>query len=134
MASIASTVQGTKEFLTQAALATGQTDASGATTANVVTVVTAGSNGSYVTSVDVSATGTTTAGQVRFFLHDGSALHPYGTPVTVTAAVPSATVAQFSTTWYPPGNGLVKIPTGWALKAATYNSEGFSLVAKGGDY
>lgn len=131
---ISGTPSGPRETNNIASLTGANTDASGGTATNLADLATGATNGSWVTQVDVTAGGTTTQGQIRFFLYDGTNRIPYGAPLNVTAAVPSGSVAAWSGTWYPPGNGLLKLPTNWKLQAATYNAETFKLLTKGGDY
>jgi hypothetical protein len=100
-------------------------------TGTIVTVFTAGASGSRIDDVTIQATGTTTAGVVRLFLHDGTNARLFK-EVLVTAITPSTTVAAFSSTLY--GLGLT-IPTGWSLRASTHNAETFNvLVFSSGDF
>jgi hypothetical protein len=111
-----------------AALATADTSRTAPTT--VVTVFTAGASGSRIDEVNVIATGTTTAGVVRLWLYTGSVYYLIE-EVLVTAITPSTTVAAFSTTLT--FNNFM-LPSGHSLRATTNNSEGFNVVAFGGDF
>jgi hypothetical protein len=109
-------------------------------TGTIVDVLVAGGYGSAVTSIDITATGTTTAGAVRIFLHNGSA-YKFIAEVLVTAITPALGVqAPFSTTWTPPvpagtfGSGVLVVPNGWKLAMSTNNAETFNVTAKGLDY
>lgn len=100
-------------------------------TGAVVTVMTAGANGSLIQLVRVIATGTSTAGMIRLFIHDGSNFRFYA-EIPVTAAIPSATVQAFFGE-YSPTEPLV-LPTGYSLRASTAKTETFNVIASGGDY
>jgi hypothetical protein len=131
MPQIISTIIGAKPTIDRATLTTAQTDVSGATATNVVDVKTAGSNGSFINSVDAAAQGNTLTGMIIFFLFDGTNRYPIGSlvvpPVTVAAGTP-----PFIGTWFP-ANAPLQIPTGWKLQAATYVTNNFALTCKGGD-
>lgn len=81
--------------------------------------------------IRVIAKGTTTAGMIRLFLHDGAAYHFYE-ELVVAAITPSATVAAFDIE-YIPTKPLV-LPTGWSLRASTEKAEAFSVLATGGNF
>lgn len=100
-------------------------------TGTIGTVYTAGAQGSLIELIRVIATGTTTAGMVRLFLHDGANARLY-TEIPVTAITPSATVEAFEAE-YVPTKPLV-LPTGWSLRASTHNAEEFVVRATGGNY
>lgn len=91
----------------------------------LATVVTAGANGTRVSAVRVVATGTTTDGMVRLFLHDGTTAHLWD-EISVSSATPSATVAVFQ------AERVVQLllPTGWSLRASTHNAETFVVHAE----
>jgi len=112
----------------QAQIATANAGRDG--TGTVGTVWTAGAEGSKIEQVTVQATGTTTTGMIRFFLHDGSVFRMFD-EVPVTAVTPSATVtAYFAERTY---ENLV-IPAGWSLRASTEKAETFNVIAQGGDF
>ena len=100
-------------------------------TGAVVTVVTAGANGSLIELIRLKATVTTTGGMVRVFIHDGTNFRLYH-EIPVTAATPSATVAAYAAE-YLPTTPLV-LPTGYTLRFSTANSEAINVVCSGGDY
>lgn len=110
------------------ALSTADTSRTAPTT--VVTIFTAGASGSRIDEVNVIATGTTTAGVVRLWLYTGSVYYLIE-EVLVTAITPSTTVASFSTTLT--FNNFM-LPSGHSLRATTNNSEGFNVIAFGGDF
>lgn len=95
------------------------------------TVFSAGANGSRIERCVVKATGTTTTGMVRLFIHNGTAATLL-TEIPVALVTPSVTLPAFETTLVFDG-GLV-IPTGYSLRAATHNAESFQLTALGGDF
>lgn len=95
------------------------------------TVLTAGSKGTLVELIKLKATGTTTAGMIRLFLHDGTNARLYD-EVPVSAVTPSGTVASFGAE-YIPSKPLV-LPSGWSLRVSTHNAEEFVARATGGDY
>lgn len=112
-----------------ATISTANTSLTGSGT--IGTVFSAGANGSRIERCVVKATGTTTAGMVRLFIHNGTAATLL-TEIPVAAVTPSGTLAAFETTFVFDG-GLV-IPTGYSLRAATHNAESFQLTALGGDF
>ena len=100
-------------------------------TGTVVTVFSAGTNGSIVESITVQATATTTAGMVRVFVHDGTNFRLYD-EIAVTAATPSATVKAFrAQNTYT--NRPIKLPNGYSLRFSTEKAEAFNVVVEGGD-
>lgn len=100
-------------------------------TGTIATVVTAASQGTLIELIRVVATGTTTAGVVRLFIHDGANARLYE-EILVTAITPSTTIAVFEAE-FTPTKPLV-LPTGYSLRASTHNAEAFNVIASGGDY
>lgn len=96
---------------------------------NAVDIFTAGSAGSRIDSVFIKATGTTTAGQVRLAIYNGSTAYIIKEQA-VTAITPSGSTSSFEATI---ALGIV-IPTGYKLQANTLNGEAFSVTANGGDF
>jgi hypothetical protein len=105
-------------------------------TGTIGTVFTAGASGSRIDAISIKATGTTTAGMIRLFIHDGTNARLL-TEVPVVALTPSGTVpaweAQLNT------NSLSQVlpiilPTGYSLRASTNNAETFNVIAIGGDF
>lgn len=98
------------------------------------TIFTAGSDGSLIDHVDVQAIGTTTAGVVRLFIHNGSAAFLWK-EILVSAITPSTTIEAFraSVDCSKPENRLV-LPDGWSLRASTHNAESFNVHALGADF
>jgi hypothetical protein len=93
--------------------------------------ITAGSSGSRIDDIKIQATGTTTAGAVRLFLHDGTNARLYD-EILVPAITPSTTVEAFSAMLV---NQAIVLPNGWSLRASTNNAETFNvIVSRAGDF
>lgn len=112
-----------------AAISTANTNRDG--TGTLATVVTAGSSGSRIDGVVVQASGITTAGMVRLYLHDGSTARLWH-EVPVTAITPSASVAAFRSEMIL--DQPVILANGWSLRASTHNAEAFNVAAFGGSF
>lgn len=114
------------------AIATANTNRDGSGT--IGTVLTAGTNGTLVDSIVIAAAGTTTAGVVRLYKHNGSTGFLWK-EVLVGAITPSATVSAFSRRidCSRPANACY-LPTGWSLRASTHNAETFNVHAEGTDF
>jgi hypothetical protein len=97
---------------------------------NVGTLLAAGSSGSRVDEIDITAAGTSTANIVRIFIYNGSTYYLLQ-EVLITAITPSATVAAFSTAIT--FNSLV-IPSGSSIRVTTNNAETYHVTAFGGDF
>lgn len=103
-------------------------------TGTIATLFTAGASGSRIERVRIKATGTTTAGVVRLFIHDGSNARLFR-EVLVTAITPSTTVEAFSSELDFSGpDQILVLPTGYSLRVATNNAETFNCHAFGGDF
>ena len=100
----------------------------------IVDVLSAGSGGSRVEHIDVVARGTTTAGVVRLWLHNGTN-YSLLREILVSAITPSASVLVWSTSVDCSTLAkLLVLPAGHKLCASTHNAEGFNVVAVGGDF
>ena len=100
-------------------------------TGTLATILTAGSSGSRVDDIKIQATGTTTAGVVRLFLHDGTNARLFA-EILVTAVTPSTTVEAFSAVLL---NQAIILPNGWSLRASTNNAETFNVIVnRAGDF
>jgi hypothetical protein len=102
-------------------------------TGTLVTVLTAGASGSRIDSIMVQATGTTTAGMIRFFISNdsGTSKRLIG-EVPVAAITPSGLIPAFQILLTSQNssflqNGLV-LQASAILYAATNNSETFNVV------
>lgn len=100
-------------------------------TGTIGTVVAGASGGRRVTRVVVQATGTTTAGMVRFYLYDGTNTRLYR-ELSVTATTPSATVQAFRGEVVLPPEFALPTAT-WELRASTEKGETFNVIAHGDD-
>lgn len=108
-------------------ISTANTNRDGAT-GTYGTLMTAGASGSRVDRINLTATGTTTAGMIRLFV--GAALIK---EIPVIAITPSATQPTFSADVVF-DNGLI-LQSGAVLKASTEKAESFNLtVISGGDF
>ncbi len=103
-------------------------------TGTLATVLAAGTSGSKIERVAIIATGTTTAGMVRLFLHDGTNARLLK-EIPVTAVTPSGTLKAFEAAVDFSGpDQVLLLPNGWSLRAATQNAEVFNVFAMAGDY
>lgn len=105
-------------------------------TGTIGTVFTAGASGSRIDRVTIQAVGTTTAGMVRLFLHDGTNARLY-CEMPVPAITPSGTVKAFNDTFEAvttPDLFPLVLPTGYSLRASTHNAESFNVTTIGGDF
>jgi len=111
--------------IVQATAANTNRDGSG----TIATVFSAGSSGSRVECVHIVATGTTTAGVVRLYVHDGSNARLIK-EIMVTAITPSTSVEVFRQTVDFSQNGFgLWMPTGYSLRVSTHNAETFNVIA-----
>lgn len=100
-------------------------------TGTLVTILTAGAAGTRIDDITIQATGTTTAGMVRLFLHDGTNARLVK-EIAVSAITPSGTVAAFTSSLF---NQNLILATGWSLRASTHNAETFNVcVTRAGDF
>ena len=109
----------------------------GATNANrdgngvINTVFTSGASGSRVDDIYVTATGNTTAGQIRLYISDGANINLWQ-EVLVTAVTPNATIQPWSYSWL---NQSLVLANGYSLRASTNNANTFHLVVtRAGDF
>lgn len=115
-----------------AAISTANTNRDGSGT--IGTVLTAGTNGTEIDNVVIEATGTTTAGVVRLFKHNGTTAYLWR-EVLVGAITPSTTISAFRRRidCSKPENACY-LPSGWSLRASTHNAETFNVHAEGFNY
>jgi hypothetical protein len=105
-------------------------------TGTIGTVVTAGASGSRFDGITIQAAGTTTAGMVRIFLHDGSSSKLL-MEVPVPAITPSGTITAFNAGYNfsnAPEIFPIIVPTGYSIRAATNNAETFNVFGFGGNF
>lgn len=99
-------------------------------TGTMGTLTTGTSNGVVIEQITVTATGTTTAGMLRFFLSiDGGSTRRLIDEVLVTAQTPSGTARAF-TVVVDDLTGLVLQGTNTILYVSTNNAETFNVVAQ----
>lgn len=100
-------------------------------TGTLGTVFTAGASGSRIDDVTIQAVGTTTAGVVRLYLHNGTTAFLLK-EILVPAITPSVTVSPFN---YALTGLALALQSGWSLRAAPHNAESFNvLVTRAGDF
>jgi hypothetical protein len=115
-----------------ATISTANTNRDG--TGTVATICTAGAQGTRIDRVHIQAQGTTTAGVVRIFLHNGSAYFLWE-EVLVSAITPGTGTEAFSTDVVrSDGLPYMVLPSGYSLRASTHNAESFTCAVLGGDY
>lgn len=100
-------------------------------TGTIVDILTAGPNGTEIESVRIQATGTTTVGVVRLFIHNGAAYRLWK-EVLVAAVTPSTSVDAFSAEVVPTTKLI--LPFGYKFGASTHNAETFNVFAHGGNF
>jgi hypothetical protein len=121
-------------FIADSVCAVGQVSAANTArdgSGTIVTIVSAGITGTLIELIRVVATGTTTAGVVRLFIHDGSNARLYA-ELLVTAITPSTSISVFESELIP--SKPLSLPTGYSLRASTHNAETFNVFASGGNY
>ena len=112
----------------RAEISTANTNRDG--TGTIVNLFTAGANGSRVERITICATGTTTAGMIRFYLFDGTNTDLIR-EAPVTAITPSSTVPVF---YQQLGSLAMILSNGKSLRVSTNNAENFRVIAEGGDF
>jgi hypothetical protein len=93
-------------------------------------LITGASTGTRIAEIVIKARVTTTAGQVRVFLHDGTNFFFFD-EIAVAAATPSNSVqsTRVSTTY----NNLVLPSASWSIRVSTHNAESIDVTALGAD-
>ena len=109
-------------------IATANTNRDG--TGTVATLITGAATGTRIAEIVIKARVTTTAGQVRVFLHDGTTFFFFD-EIAVAAATVSATVqgTRVSTTY----NNLVLPSASWSVRVSTEKAESIDVTALGAD-
>lgn len=110
-------------------------DGTGTLGTTIINVLSAGTNGTRLQRIAVNATATTTAGMVRFYLHDGTTSHLF-LEVPVAAITPGGTVQSFSysaTEVTNPEMLPLVIPSGYSIRASTHNAEAFRATVSAAD-
>jgi len=93
-------------------------------TGTIVTVMAAAASGTRIDDIYMVATGTTTAGVIRLFIHDGTTARLLSETL-VSAVTPSTTVPVWSSTLL---NQAIVLKTGFSLRASTNNTETFNII------
>lgn len=105
-------------------------------TGTLATIFTAGANGSRIDAISLKAVGTSTAGMIRLFIHDGTNARLL-TELPVPATTPSATLpaweAQLNTNSMSQVLPII-LPTGYSLRASTEKAGAFNVICVGGDF
>lgn len=109
-------------------ISTANTNRDGAGTLG--TACTGSAGGTRISRINITALGTTTAGMIRLFIDDGSAIRLWR-EIPVTAITPSASVAAWTGNLFLSGESALVLPENYVLKASTHNAETFSVVVEG---
>jgi hypothetical protein len=106
-------------------------------TGTIATVFIAGTNGSRIDKIDVQAIVTTTAGALRWYIHDGTNARMFLETI-VQANTVGTTVPGWRATLEEEGISGEVFPiileTGQSLRVSTHNAETFNVIATGGDF
>lgn len=100
-------------------------------TGTIVTVYTPGADGGRIEMIRVQAIGTTTAGVIRVYIHDGTTAQLIK-EILVTAITPSTSVEAWSGEWVP--TVPILLPTTHSLRASTHNAENFKVHVDASDF
>jgi len=103
-------------------------------TGTIVTILSGGASGARVDDIRISATGTTTAGMIRFYLSlDGGTTSRLLFEVPVSPVTPSATVPSFQSILT--NLGILLPDANAQLRASTNNAESFHVaVTRAGNF
>lgn len=109
-------------------------------TGTIVTIGTAGANGSVITSIILQSAGAsgvaTTAGMIRLFIEGGGTTKLWKEVpvqvVTPTASVPGWSAMLTAGNQLPPGG--FRLQPGYLLRASTHIAEAFNIFADAGDF
>lgn len=96
-------------------------------TGTIATIFPAAASGSRIDDIEVVATGTTTAGVVRLYLHDGTNARLWK-ELIVPANTPSTSNAVWSATLFD--MALILANASWSLRASTQNAETFNVIVR----
>lgn len=125
-------VSAPKVGVTQLTTANPGRDGTGA----ISTVLSAGALGSRIDAVNLKAVGSTTAGCIRLFVHDGTNARLL-TECPVLAVTPGASTPswelQLNTNTMSQVLPII-LPTGYSLRASTEKAEVINVIAIGGDF
>jgi hypothetical protein len=100
-------------------------------TGTITTLYTAPASGARIDDIWMKAKATTTAGMLRFWLHDG-ANYRLLREILVTAITASGTVASWESALQNLG---IVLQSGWSIRVSTNNAESFDVsITKGGTF
>lgn len=103
---------------------------------NFSTILSAGANGTRVDRITVQSQGTSVAGELLLFIHDGS-VNWFFKEIAITAITASSTVAAFTAELVrTDGLPLAVLPTGYSLKCCVTvtQTNALNCTAFAGDY
>ena len=101
-------------------------------TGTIVTILTPDANGTRMERIQIKATGTTTAGQLRLFVSaDAGVTWRFHDEIAVAAIVPSATVQSFEGSLTFGNVSFLALSSGQRLGMSTHNAESFHVTAIG---
>lgn len=110
-------------------IATANTNRDG--TGTIATLITGVAAGTRIAEIVVKAVGTTTAGMVRVFLHDGTNFFLFDEIAVAAVASPGAsTQTTRSSTRY---DNLILPNASWSVRVSTHNAESINVAAFGAD-
>lgn len=112
------------------AISTANTNRDG--TGTIGTLVTGVATGTVVDRVRWKATVATTAGMLRFFVHDGSTYYLIHEEDIAASGALSGTVQATEGEWVP--DDLILPTASYSLRVSTHNAEAFNVVAYVRDY
>ncbi len=101
-------------------------------TGTIATIFTAGASGSLIKRVAITATGATTAGVIRLFLHDGTNARLIE-EVPVQANTPNKDMEVWQA-FVDYSMADFAMQTGWSLRASTEVAEVFNVCVYGADF
>jgi hypothetical protein len=102
------------------------------TTGTYYTLITGAASGTRVDDISIRAIGTTTAGMLRIFLHNGTSGFLIG-EIAVTAITPSATVKAWAADLL--NESTILQNASWSIRISTEKAESFhASVTRAGDF
>jgi hypothetical protein len=99
-------------------------------TGTIATILTGVAAGTRINEIGIEATGTTTAGMVRLYLHDGTNARLFDEFVVAAITVGASTAGYSATKTY---DNLVLPSASWSIRASTHNAETFNVIVLGAD-
>lgn len=103
---------------------------------NFATILTAGANGTRIDRITATSQGTSVAGELLLFIHDGST-NWFFKEIAISAITATTTVASFTSEIVrTDGLPLAVLPSGYSLKCAVTvtQTHAMNVTAFGGDY